>query len=133
MLNFSKILEELGISTESINSIRLARGVVGKTSYVALGGFFVLAVVAWRLSSAEFLMIVTGATTLIFLVYFIGILLFASRNPGAALLEGAELITWQKQELAAKSLLEPPKVPAIPDPKGITLSSTDIDIEEPDK
>jgi len=130
-LDLSKILEGIGIKTESVEQIRLGRGVIGKSAYVAVLALIVFGVVASRISNELFLLFIAAAALLVFGAFFFGSMKYAKENPGAALLEGAELITWQKQELAAKSLPEPPKTPAIPDPKGLIPSS--IDIEEPDK
>ena len=52
----------------------------------------------------------------VFVLYFLGVLIFAERNPGTALLEGAELLRWRQSELAAKGLDSIPPVPALPEP-----------------
>ena len=52
----------------------------------------------------------------LFLFYFISTQRFADKNPGVALLEGAELIRWKQVELAAKNLPSPPATPAVVDP-----------------
>jgi hypothetical protein len=96
-----KILEESGLQVGSLDRIRLTRGVVGKTSYVAGAALLVLLVAATR-ASEKTLLAVLIATILVFLAYFIGILLFAAKNPGVALLEGAELIRWRQMEMGVK-------------------------------
>ncbi len=91
---------------ESSRNVRLGRGVVSKTSYVAAAVVAVWGIVAWRLSDSlvenAFLLgaaiVVTG-----FAVWFIrGTQSFAERNPGQAMLEGAELIEWRKLDVQAK-------------------------------
>ena len=46
----------------------------------------------------------------------IGVLVFGFYNPGAALLEGAELIRWRKMGLEAKTIPHPKDTVAIADP-----------------
>jgi hypothetical protein len=60
-VDFSKILEGIGISTESINRIRLGRGVIGKSATVAVVTLILFGVVAARLKNHdELLMILAG-------------------------------------------------------------------------
>lgn len=94
------ILKTFGLS-ESVKSIRLSRGVVGRTTYAVVAFLGVVAVAAWRAAPEQLLWVAVIAGA-VFLAYFFGVLVFASKNPGAALLEGAELLHWQKTELAAK-------------------------------
>ncbi|MBI4608959.1 MAG: hypothetical protein HY726_08125 [Candidatus Rokubacteria bacterium] len=115
-MDIQKILEGLGFSGESLERVRLGRGVVGKTTYVALGALALLSIVAWRLNDPQLLLVIAGVGALLFLIYFIGILVFANRNPATALLEGAELLRWRQYDLAAKGLPNPPPTPAIVDP-----------------
>jgi hypothetical protein len=132
-VDFSKILEGIGLKTESINRIRLGRGVIGKSATVAFGALVIIAIVAARLPSQDdlFLMILAGCGFLLFLLFFVGAMIYGSKNTAAALLEGAELVTWQKQEMAAKYLPQPPITPEISDPKSpLTPISS---IEGPDK
>src|SRR5262245_5049199 len=49
MQNLEEILSKIGVRRGSMDAIRLSRGVVGKTSYVALAAIGVLGVVAWNL------------------------------------------------------------------------------------
>jgi hypothetical protein len=106
-------LEEAGISGESLDRIRLSRGVVGKTSYVAGAALLVLVSVALVLREPGYLLMIGGFAVILFLIYFIGILWFSHRHPDVALLEGAELIKWRQMEMAAKGLPTPPQQPLI--------------------
>lgn len=104
------------MSEESLQRIRLSRGVVGKTTYTAIAFFGVLGIVAARLPS-DMLLALALIACAIFLIYFVGLLHFANKNPAAALLEGAELLHWQQTELAAKGTGPIPLQPAITPPR----------------
>ena len=130
-VDFSKILDGLGVKTESLNSIKLGRGVVGKSATVGVCALVLLSVVAYRLTDQNFLMIIACGGFVLFIIFFIGAMIYGALNPAAALLEGAELITWQKQELEAKYLPTPPKTPSITDPKASHESI--VTIEGPDR
>jgi hypothetical protein len=108
-------LEQAGINASTLDRIRLARGVVGKTSYVAGAAILALAVVAWGLRDPSYLIADAVLVVILFVVYFIGTLWFANRHPGVALLEGAELIQWRQLELAAKSM---PVITDLPEEHG---------------
>ena len=86
---------------------------------VAIPTLVVLAIAASRVASTNDALLgaIVVATLVVFLVFFIGVLIFAHKHPAAALLEGADLITWQKYDLAAKGIPHPPDSPAIPDPR----------------
>lgn len=93
-------------------NIRLGRGVVSKTSYVAGLTAIVWAGIVWRWSADLTMnagLLIVGLLLTAFSVWFIsGTQRFAERNPAQALLEGAELLEWQKMEAAAKGL--PPTI-----------------------
>ncbi|MBM6583258.1 hypothetical protein ILT44_23940 [Microvirga sp. BT689] len=98
-----KGLEGAGISATSVERIRLAKGVVGKTSYVAGAALFALAVVGWSLKDPLYQIILAVLVVFVFIAYYFGSLWFANRHPGAALLEGAELIQWRQLEMSSKN------------------------------
>lgn len=108
--------------SESVQKVKLGRGVVGKTTYVAIALMGVLAVIAARATSEDLLW-VGGLSVATFLIYYFGSLLFAARNPAASLLEGAELLAWQQSEMAAKG------VGAIQPSKAVTPSLDTLSIE----
>jgi hypothetical protein len=98
-------LRQVGVSTATLDRIKLARGLVGKTSYVAGAAIIALGVVAYGLKGFSVFLIADAALiVLLFAGYFGGVLWFAHRHPGVALLEGAELIQWRQMEMAAKSV-----------------------------
>ena len=111
----SDLLKSLGFAEESIQRVRLGRGVVGRTTYAVVVALGVLGVVASRVD-LEALLWVAGLVVGLFVLYFAGVLFFAQRNPGTALLEGAELLRWRQSELAAKGLGRIAPAPALQEP-----------------
>jgi hypothetical protein len=101
-------LRQAGVNTASLDRIRLARGVVGKASYVVGAAIIGLGSIGLALALHEpfYALIVGLLIPVIFAVYFSGALWFAHRHPGVALLEGAELIQWQQMEMAAKDMTQ---------------------------
>ena len=95
--------------------VRLSRGVVGRTTYAVVSLFLLLAVVASR-ASVDLLLYVAGLGVVTFLVYFIGVLMFATKHPAVAMMEGAELLHWQQAELAAKGTGPVPPPAILPAP-----------------
>jgi hypothetical protein len=104
MPDIRKILEESGFKVDGLDRIRLARGVVGKSSYVAGAAMLVFAVLAMRVSGVGLFAALIGATVVLFISYLVGILWFATKNPGLALLEGAELIQWRQMDMGVKGV-----------------------------
>jgi hypothetical protein len=70
---------------DSGRRVRLGRGVVSKTAYIAFAVVTVWGIIAWKL-----------------FWYIRGTHDFAEKNPAQAMLEGAELLEWQKMGLKAK-------------------------------
>src|SRR5947209_6692982 len=99
-------LKSAGINASAFDRIRLARGVVGKASYVATAAVIGLAVVAYGLKEPTLLIIDAILIAVLFVTYFAGVLWFAHKHPGAALLEGAELVQWRQLEMTAGDLPE---------------------------
>lgn len=130
-VDFYKILDGLGVKTESINRIKLGRGVIGKSATLGVFTLILLSIVAYRLTDPSLLLIIAGAGFALFIAFFVGSMIYGARYTAAALLEGAELITWQRQELAAKNIPVLPQTPSITDPKS-AMSSVE-QIEGPDR
>jgi hypothetical protein len=118
-LGIDDLLKHFGISAESVNRIRLGRGVVGKTTSAVVVVLLVLAVAIYKLSDPKLVLLLAGLVSLIFIIYFVGVLRFADKNPGAALLEGAELLQWKQFDMEAKGL---PEVPGVPVTTSFTLT-----------
>jgi hypothetical protein len=99
----SDILKRLG---ETYRSVRLGRGVVGKTGHAMLALLGIWAVIAWQLSDnlyRDFGLLIAGtAATAIFWWWTRSTQQFAERNPAQALLEGAELLEYQRFEAQIK-------------------------------
>jgi|SRR5437868_5927679 len=110
-------LEQSGITASTLDRIRLARGVVGKASYVAGAAIVALAGFGLTLRDPIYLLADAVLVLILFVVYFAGVLWFANRHPGAALLEGAELIQWRQLDIAAKSTAPIENVPVLPEPE----------------
>lgn len=103
-------LEAAGINAASLDRIRLARGVVGKASYVAGVAILALGVIAWQLHDPALLIADAVLVILLFGMYFCGALWFANKHPGVALLEGAELIQWRQLDIAASDAPAHPNI-----------------------
>jgi len=120
---------------ESYRQIRLGRGVVGKTGHATLGLLAVWGIIVLRLSDNIWLdaaLLASGIiVTLIYKWWVNGTQKYAKENPGLALLEGAELIEYQKFEAQAKGLPNPESTPLISDPKMIVGPVEDV--SGPDK
>ena len=119
MPDYRKIAEGVGINVEQFDRVKLGRGVVGKSAYIAAAAILVLAAVALRADGSFVLYAAIGACLIIFLVYFVGVLWFATKNPGAALLEGAELIQWRQMEMGLKGVDALPAAPNVEPPTQI--------------
>ena len=119
MPDIRKIAEGAGLNVEAFDRIKLGRGVVGKVSYVAAAALLVLAAAALRISGVWLFAGLIGATVIVFLAYIMGILWFATKNPGIALLEGAELIQWRQMEMGVKGVKSIPQEPNIEPPQQI--------------
>ena len=91
---------------ESYQGIKLARGVVGKTTYATIGLFGLWAIVLWRLSgnwALDAFLAGGGLVASGLYVWFVKKTQdFATKNPGLALLEGAEFVEYQKWDAQIK-------------------------------
>ena len=131
VVDVPKILEAIGLKSESYSKIRFGQGVVGKTSMVALSVVFVLGTIAYKLENypwMQFLLalIIAGG----FFWYFKRTIKFSEENPQLALMDGAELVAWKQIDLAAKGIPSPPDTPAIANPQTANLSLIEIKPEQ---
>jgi hypothetical protein len=104
LVDIKEALSKVGIGAEASDRIRLATGVVGKSSYVAVAALLALGAIALSLHDSLYLLILAFVVLLVFVSYFAGVLWFAHKHPGESLLEGAELIKWRQLEMAAKDV-----------------------------
>jgi len=115
-------METITKALEHARNVRLGRGVVSKTSYVAAALLVVWVLVLWRWSDSAPMdggLLLVGVLATIFAVWFIrSTRSFAEKNPALALLEGAERIEWRKLEVAAQGIPSPPKTILIEDKGG---------------
>ncbi|MEO7860170.1 MAG: hypothetical protein ABIU05_06950 [Nitrospirales bacterium] len=131
ILSLEQLLKDVGIKSETLNSVRLGPGVVGRSATVTAVALIVLAVAAYKLNN-EYLLFATVCLAVLICVGFCWwAMRYADRNPGAALLEGAELVTWRMQELASKSIHKLPNTPEVSDPSAPL--TTGLPIEGPDR
>ena len=125
-----KSLESAGINVSALERIKFAPGVVGKTTYVAVAAAIGLGLVAVRLSDSTSLLADAGLIILLFLGYFVGVLWFANKHPGVALLEGSHLLRWQQVEMAAKGIAQPPADSPIEEPNSSPLIAPHADMPD---
>lgn len=110
----------LGKLTETYGRIKFPRGVVGKTSQVMIALLILWAIIALRLSGNSWfdpLLVVGLVATAVFIWWARSTQGFAQRNPGQAMLDGAEFLDYYKFEVQAKGLLPPGDSPLITDPE----------------
>ena len=119
MPDIRKIADGAGLNVEAFDRIKLGRGLVGKSAYVAVAAVLVLGAVALRTSNVSILAAVIAAAVIVFLVFFLGVLQLAAKNPGAALLEGAELIQWRQMDMGIKGVETLPEGPNVEPPPQI--------------
>lgn len=124
-----EILKKLG---ESYRQIRFGRGVVGKTSHSTLAVIGAWALVLFRLSENVWLdvaLIACGVVVTCINIWWVrGTQKFARENPGLALMEGAELLEYQKFEAYAKGVPPPRESSlAIPNPDSAPAIGLDPD------
>jgi hypothetical protein len=117
------LLDQTGLKIEGLDRIRLARGVVGKASYVAAALLAVFGIIAFELRDTNALVGLGALAAVTFLAYLFCVLRFATRNPGLALLEGAELIQWRQMDMAAKDMPVIPVQPNVAAPVATQSSS----------
>jgi hypothetical protein len=109
----------LGKLTERFGHIKFPPGVIGKSSYVMIALLVLWAIVALRLSSNSSwhdpLLLVGIIATAIVIWWVWSTQRFAERNPGQAMLEGAQFLDYYKFEAQAKGL-QLPRSPSSTDP-----------------
>ncbi len=116
--DISKLFNQLGIKASSLGKVRMGRGVVGKTSHVAIAFFAVLAIIAYGTKNDWVLAGVGLIAAAVFVWLVDRLFRFSEKNPTLALMEGAELIAWQQIEMAAKGVTRLPPDNSIADPEG---------------
>ena len=119
--------EILASAVESSRNVKFGRGVVSKTSYVASFVVAVWLAIALRwgdnMTSNVGLMIVGLVATAFAVWYIRSSQNFAERNPGQALLDGAEFLEYTRMEAAARGVVALPNQPLLE--IGPSLDDTD--------
>ena len=102
---------------ESGRNVRLGRGVVAKTSYVAALTVAMWGMIAWRWSAElgnNLGMLFAGLVATSFAFWFIRSTQdFAAKNPAQAMLEGAELLEWRRMDAKVKGMPEGSLLPTV--------------------
>ena len=105
---------------EQGRSIKFAPGVVGKTGYATVALFGLWGIILFRISENAWLnvtLLIGGfVATGIYCWWVRSTQKFAADNPGLAMLEGAQLIEYQKWEAEIKGLPKPLGGQVIPGP-----------------
>lgn len=99
-------LNPIAILNGSYDRIKLGTGVVGKLTTGIVALFGVLGVIAFGLKGNEnALLILAGASIIVFLSFCAGVALYAVKFPNLAALEGADLIKWRQMDMSARDPL----------------------------
>jgi hypothetical protein len=118
--------------SETYRSVRLGRGVVGKTGQAMLGLLGIWAIVVWQLSDSVTRDIALVAAAIIatgaFWWWTKSTQQFAKENPARVLLEGAELLEYQKFEAQIKGFSSIPESSRISDPSKSTPPVIDVPV-----
>jgi hypothetical protein len=110
MMNYPKILEGLGISSESIQKIKLGRGIAGKLTNITIVVILVLGGISLKLNNWILLAIAFLIITIVAIYCFNKILKISKDKPDIAILEGAEFLVYHKMKLGAKGISEIPRL-----------------------
>jgi hypothetical protein len=95
-------LDPESLLTGSFDRIKLGSGVVGKVTNGLLGLFALLVVIALGLKGdIPSLLLIAGIGVTVFLLFAIGVAIYAIKFPNLAALEGADLVRWRQMDMAA--------------------------------
>ena len=107
-------------AAESGLGVRFARGVVGKTGHAMIALLIGWLIIFWRLNANfvqdAFLVGAGIVATGVFVWWANSTQKFAERNPGQALMDGAQFLEYRKFEVQAKGLAAAAQSPLIGDP-----------------
>lgn|GEM_PF-5281620 len=132
MVQFDPLTTLKGIG----GTFKFGRGVLGKSA-IAIGVLLAATCIAvWRLRSDAAILWAFAMSAIVFLIWFAGVLVFASLHPDTALLEGAEWTSWKRFEAKSKYLghVRSVDLQPSPDPQTPLLNAPieDALLEEPD-
>ncbi|HUY68011.1 MAG TPA: hypothetical protein VMV79_01770 [Alphaproteobacteria bacterium] len=110
------VLDKLGFKTESFSKIQFGQGVIGRTWPIFLAAVIMLGLLGLELSIPWMQFIALVALIVLPCYYLHSVIRHTEKSPETALLEGATLIAYRQQELAAKGLPKPPEGPSVTNP-----------------
>ena len=110
-----KVLSQIGIN-KALQRIRFG-GVVGKQTILGILGAFALASIAWKASGRDVLILGLTVAVLLLIIAILNFA-YANKHPVEATLEGSEMLAFQHQVLASKSLEAPKDSAIVPNPNG---------------
>jgi hypothetical protein len=112
----SSWLEKMGLPAGAFARIKGGRGVVGRTSHIAIAAMIVLGIAAARLTDQNMIFSIGIVAVALCLVALIWLPMWAARNPQLAVMEGLDLAAYKQAETAALGIPHPPHTKAIADP-----------------
>ncbi len=132
MINLDKFFQEVGLSSDRIQGLRLGKGIVGKLANIGIVAIIVLGAIALKFSDWRLLLV--SFTAIFALAFFLlrKIIKMATDRPDIAILEGAEfLIYHQKFPLGAKGkVIDVQTSDSLPDPEKPKLPPAGEDDKE---
>jgi hypothetical protein len=109
-----QLLERFGLSVRSLSRLKLGRGLAGNMTTITVVTIMACMVIAWGVPwpAAKVMSILIMAGVGLYTLRRLEVIV--RNHPETALLEGAELILWQQQqlELESKKISHPPQQPA---------------------
>jgi hypothetical protein len=119
------LLDHLGISKGHLRNTKLGPGVVGRNSAIAYTFLVVMlvgALCSYFLKSEVLMGISLGGAILVTVIIAVLNVYFGNKNPGAAILEGAQFLQYHQIEMASKDRPAiDPISPPMPPPPGSLL------------
>jgi hypothetical protein len=106
------LLGQLGVSSESLQKIKLGRGAVGKITVISVVALTAIAAVGLKVSGTVPILAVIGVLGVLALAALGCVLFVIIREPELAVLEGAELVLYKHVTLGVKG--SPPLLPGNP-------------------
>ena len=106
--SIESVLKSVGLSSSSIERIKLGNGVVGKMTSSQMGLYVIcFAGIGGGIWLENYTMILGfGAVAVVsFLFSSVASMWYATKYPGVALLEGAELVKYHQIEMAARDIV----------------------------
>jgi hypothetical protein len=113
-------------------AFRFGSGVMGKSAILLFMLLLVLGSAVWRLGATAAIVGIAVLAVAAFFGWLLLILRYTQAHPETALLEGAEWTAWKKFEASAKTVVNPPALPAVADPAGAAMLPESV-IQEPDR